>query len=210
MMKNPLPMFALLALPTVASAGLPLLNATCPGGIEVHADAGGPVYLNGQQAAFKKLSDNDFEAKGAGVTVSIGINPDGSASVMYTGKHGANGICQVAASGSSATSGKSEASHRVVIKDTPSGFKLEGRERGHCKLANVEVGRELYNGTCRIKQTVNGASTVYEIKMGNTEPYLFAGHGDSWMHGPDNVKFRDHGNWGVFRWGDFRLEVHED
>jgi hypothetical protein len=46
--------------------------------------------------------------------------------------------------------------------------------------------------------------------MGNTDPFLFGGSGDSWMHGPEKVKFRDHGSWGVFRWGDFRLEVHED
>jgi hypothetical protein len=27
-----------------ASAGIPLVNATCPGGIEVCADEGGPVF----------------------------------------------------------------------------------------------------------------------------------------------------------------------
>lgn len=47
--------------------------------------------------------------------------------------------------------------------------------------------------------------------MGNTEPFLFAtSDGSTWMHGPEEVKFRDCGDWGVFKWDDFRLEVHED
>lgn len=83
----------------VANAGIPLLNSTCPGGIEVHADSGGPVYINGKQAALKTFNENYYEAKGAGVTISISINPDGSPSVSYTGKHRAHGICQIAASG---------------------------------------------------------------------------------------------------------------
>ena len=78
-----------------AQGGIPLLNATCPGGIEVHADKGGPVYINGQEAKLKKLSKNSYDATGSGVTVSIGINPDESVSVLYTGKHGANGVCSV-------------------------------------------------------------------------------------------------------------------
>jgi len=82
-----------------ANAGIPLLNSSCPGDIEVHADAGGPVYINGKQAELKTFNENYYEAKGAGVTVSISINPDGSPSVSYTGKHKAHGICQVADSG---------------------------------------------------------------------------------------------------------------
>ncbi|WP_447809158.1 hypothetical protein [Pseudomonas putida] len=68
----------LLAASGAAHAGIPLLNATCPGNIEVHADKGGP-----------------FEAKGGGVTVSLSINPDGSPDVSYTGKNKANGVCQI-------------------------------------------------------------------------------------------------------------------
>ena len=88
-------------------------------------------------------------------------------------------------------------------------FKLQGRVRGHCKLTNMAVGRELYNGTCVIKQAP-GAPTVISIKMGNTEPFLFATtDGSSWMHGPEKVTFRDRGHTGIFRWGDFRLEVDD-
>ena len=31
---------------TSSLAAIPLLNYTCPGKIEVHADKGGPVYIN--------------------------------------------------------------------------------------------------------------------------------------------------------------------
>ncbi len=45
----------LLAASGAAHAGIPLLNATCPGNIEVHADKGGPVYINGKEATLKKI-----------------------------------------------------------------------------------------------------------------------------------------------------------
>ena len=81
-----------------AHAELSLLNATCPGNIEVHVDQGGPVYINGKEAKLKRVNDNYYEASNAatGVTVSISKNPDGSSDVSYTGKNRANGICQVA------------------------------------------------------------------------------------------------------------------
>jgi hypothetical protein len=90
----------LLAAPLLLAAGwaqaqIPMFNATCPGKIEVHADEGGPIYINGKEGKLKKFNDNYFEAKGAGVTISLSINPDGSAGVSYTGKNRANGVCEV-------------------------------------------------------------------------------------------------------------------
>lgn len=85
----------LFAASNVAYAGIPLLNATCPGNIVVHADQGGPIYINGKEGKLKKFNDNYFEAKGGGVTISLSINPDCSADVSYTGKNRANGVCQV-------------------------------------------------------------------------------------------------------------------
>ncbi|MCX2684747.1 hypothetical protein OO306_04180 [Pseudomonas sp. DCB_AW] len=85
----------LLAASGAAQAGIPLLNATCPGNIEVHADKGGPIYINGKEGKLKTFNENYFEAKGSGVTISLSINPDGSADVSYTGKNRANGVCQV-------------------------------------------------------------------------------------------------------------------
>lgn len=78
-----------------AIAKIPLVNATCPGHIEVHADEGGPIYINGKEAKLHVFNDNYYEAKGHGVTISLSINPDGSAAVSYTGRGGANGICTV-------------------------------------------------------------------------------------------------------------------
>ncbi|HEV7321666.1 MAG TPA: hypothetical protein VGO04_23935 [Ensifer sp.] len=83
----------ILAFAGAAEAKIPLVNATCPGKIEVHADEGGPVYINGKEAKLRVFNENYYEAKGAGVTISLSINPDGSPSVSYTGKGGANGVC---------------------------------------------------------------------------------------------------------------------
>lgn len=78
-----------------AFAKIPLVNATCPHDIEVHADEGGPIYINGKESKLKVINDNYYEATGEGVTISLSINPDGSAAVSYTGHGGANGICTV-------------------------------------------------------------------------------------------------------------------
>lgn len=78
-----------------AAAKIPLVNATCPGNIEVHADQGGPIYINGKEGKLKVFNENYYEAKGGGVTISLTISPDGSADVSYTGKAGANGVCTV-------------------------------------------------------------------------------------------------------------------
>lgn len=94
-------MFFLVALVTtagaanVARADIPLLNATCPGQVEVHADEGGPVYVNGKEARLKRFNDNYYEARSGNLTISLTIRPDGSSDVSYTRKGGANGVCQV-------------------------------------------------------------------------------------------------------------------
>lgn len=83
-----------LAMAGIASAaGIPLLNYTCPTGIDVHADEGGYVYINGEEARLKTFNDNYYEATLRGITVSITLNPDRTASVSYTRRNGANGIC---------------------------------------------------------------------------------------------------------------------
>jgi len=86
---------ALFVVSGAAQAAIPLVNATCPGNIEVHADKDGPIYINGKEGKLKKFNDNYFEAKGSDVTISLSINPDGSPDVSYTGKNRANGVCQV-------------------------------------------------------------------------------------------------------------------
>jgi hypothetical protein len=78
-----------------AKAGIPLLNANCPSKIEVHADEGGPIYINGKEGKLKKFNDNYFEAKHGHVTISLTIRPDGTPDVSYTGQGGANGVCSI-------------------------------------------------------------------------------------------------------------------
>ncbi|WP_211260662.1 hypothetical protein [Pseudoxanthomonas dokdonensis] len=75
-------------------AGIPQLNYSCPGNLDIHADEGGPVYINGKQAALKKFSDSYYEAASGSVTVSLTSSPDGSTQLSYTGANGSNGICQ--------------------------------------------------------------------------------------------------------------------
>ena len=75
-------------------AGLPLVNAECPGGNSVHIDEGGPVYVNGKQAQLKRFNDNYYEASYQGVKYSVSKNADGTASISYTGPGQANGVCQ--------------------------------------------------------------------------------------------------------------------
>jgi len=86
---------AALSFAGVTNAGIPFFNATCPGGIDVHAEEGGYVYFNGKQAKLKKLNSEYYEATGSGITLSIAINPDETVTLSYTGKHGANGVCTV-------------------------------------------------------------------------------------------------------------------
>lgn len=80
---------------SAAQAAIPLVNATCGAGVEVHADQGGPVYINGKEAALKRFNDNYYEAKGQDVTISLAINPDGTPNLSATWKGGKNGICTV-------------------------------------------------------------------------------------------------------------------
>ena len=77
------------------TATIPFFNAECPGDISVHADAGGPVYLNGEEAAFTSFSESYFEAKQGDVTVSVTTMPDGMLDVSYTGPGWANGVCKL-------------------------------------------------------------------------------------------------------------------
>ncbi|MCV9963132.1 hypothetical protein OIU34_14575 [Pararhizobium sp. BT-229] len=97
-MKMFLRVAATAAAMTVAGAAvakIPLVNATCPGEIEVHADEGGPIYINGKEGKLKVFNENYYEARGSDVTISLTIKPDGSADVSYTGKGGANGVCTI-------------------------------------------------------------------------------------------------------------------
>ena len=97
-----MPRFALIAVLLLASptafAAIPGFSATCPGDLSVHADAGGPVFVNGREAKLKTFNENYYEARDeqTGTIISINRNPDGSTAVSYTGKGRANGVCTLA------------------------------------------------------------------------------------------------------------------
>lgn len=87
-----------LSLTPAAMAAIPQLNGTCPGGIEVHADDGGPVYINGRETRLKRFSDSYYEASDdRGTTLSINRTADGGTQMSYTGPGNANGVCSLGA-----------------------------------------------------------------------------------------------------------------
>ncbi|MGG5291813.1 hypothetical protein [Pseudomonas shirazensis] len=73
-----------------------MVNATCPGNVEVRANEGGPIFINEKEATLKKSTDIFVEAKVDGMTVSLSIDPDGNRSMSFTGKGGVNGMCEIA------------------------------------------------------------------------------------------------------------------
>ncbi len=80
------------------SAAIPTINATCPTNIDLHVDAGGYAYINGKESTVEMFSDTAFDVHHGGITVSVLLNPDGTATVSYTRRTGANGICQATVS----------------------------------------------------------------------------------------------------------------
>ncbi len=72
---------------------IPMFNAVCGNGIEVHANEGGPVFIDGEETSLERFNENYFEASQGGTTISISFNPDDSLSLSFTGANRANGIC---------------------------------------------------------------------------------------------------------------------
>lgn len=62
-----------------------------------------------------------------------------------------------------------------------------------------------------VTQSQSGGDTRFSIKMGDAEPFLFAGQRGSknWKYGPEEVQFIDLPNGGIFRWPTFALVVAE-
>ena len=130
-----------------AEAAIPMFNATCPGNLEIHADEGGPVYVNGRETRLKKFNDDYFEASDSdsGVKVSITRSPDGGAQVSYTGKGGANGVCTVGKAQPATSSGNVDASRGEVTCES------NGKEQAECAMdthGDVRLVRQLSRTEC--------------------------------------------------------------
>jgi hypothetical protein len=84
-------------------------------------------------------------------------------------------------------------------------------EHATCKFTNTAASKTLYEGPCKVTQSESGRNTIFSVKMGDAEPYMFAGvRGQkNWMHGPDAVQFTDAAGGGIFRWSTFALVVAE-
>jgi Tol biopolymer transport system component len=178
-----------------AHAGIPLLNFSCPGGISVHADKGGPVYIDGKETKLKTFNENYYEAtdRSSGVTVSISVNPDGSSSVSYTGKHGAHGVCQSAASGGSRTGAESGGGGDVPELAVRNSGEIEVRWGSGCTmLYNSDGNRLQTGGSCSPSQRSRSDDAVARhmreqggsTAEGGGEPLNMRGYGTVTMGGP--------------------------
>jgi hypothetical protein len=82
------------------------------------------------------------------------------------------------------------------------------RDSGLCSLSRSS--QRVYDGPCLLKQVMQGGQSRYEVTLQNGNRYVFQqlggrfeirdGFGGVWP-----VTFVDHGNTGVFRFGDYKL-----
>ena len=82
------------------------------------------------------------------------------------------------------------------------------RDSGLCSLSRS--GQRVFDGPCLLKQVNQGGQSRYEVQLQNGRNYVFQqlggqfqirdGFGGSWP-----VTFIDHGNTGIFRFGDYKL-----
>ncbi|MET0290655.1 MAG: DUF3011 domain-containing protein [Pseudoxanthomonas sp.] len=188
-----------------AWAAVPMFNATCPGALEIHADDGGPVYVNGRQATLKRFNNNYYEARDAqsGTTLSITRADDGGTSLSYTGRNGANGVCTVGqardAMPSPPASGRDAHEGRG-----PSEVTCESQDRAQveCEMdtrGEVQVVRRLSKARCEEGQSwglsrhavwvKDGCRAVFRnvSRSGGTGGGMAMG-GDSTLLGACNVR----------------------
>ena len=85
---------ALATLATPALANPPKFTANCPTGIAVKSNGSGKVKINGAKAVVKTFSATAWEARANGIAIDFSYSGS-ELLVSYTGKGGANGICQV-------------------------------------------------------------------------------------------------------------------
>ena len=87
------------------------------------------------------------------------------------------------------------------------------RDTGLCSLSRG--GQRVYDGPCLLKQVMQGGQSRYEVQLQNGNNYVFQqlggqfqirdGFGGAWP-----VTFIDHGNTGIFRFGDYKLVATQE
>lgn len=104
-----------MAMPAHAKVGP--FTASCPTNINVQYDGHGHLKINGARTELKQVGEGSYDARHGDVTVSI-LREGNGVSVVYTGKHGANGVCQVTmASGGSSSGGSTSQGGGIPSKD---------------------------------------------------------------------------------------------
>jgi hypothetical protein len=98
----------------------------------------------------------------------------------------------------------------VALTSTASAAGLKIGETANCKLTNVTKDVALYDGECQVTEEITNTSTIFTVKMGSAESFMFASaDGKHWMHGPEEVEFTDLGQGAIFKWSDFALAIAE-
>jgi hypothetical protein len=87
------------------------------------------------------------------------------------------------------------------------------RDTGLCSLSRS--GQRVYDGPCMLKQVRQGGQMRYEVKLQNGNNYVFQQAGGSFQisdgfGGTWPVTFIDHGNTGIFRFGDYKLVATQE
>lgn len=80
-----------------AEAKVPPFAASCPGRVEVQADPGGRIFINGLPARLKSLGERGYEARQDGVRVSIFVGPGGRLNVSSAVRGMGDAVCRVRA-----------------------------------------------------------------------------------------------------------------
>ncbi|BDU16750.1 DUF3011 domain-containing protein [Lysobacter auxotrophicus] len=131
-----------------ADAAIPAFNATCPGGRSVHADEGGPVFVDGRAMQLKRFNDDYYEARDgqSGATVSISRSPDGGVQLSWTGKGGANGVCTL---GDAAVAAPAQAAPRELPREVT--CESRDHRQTECDMdtrGDVRMVRQLSDTRC--------------------------------------------------------------
>jgi len=97
--------------------------------------------------------------------------------------------------------------------DARPGQAQVSRDNGLCSLTRAGMG--VFDGPCQLKQVRQGGQNRYEVNLQNGNNYVFEqvnggfqirdGFGGTWP-----VSFIDHGNTGIFRFGDYKLVATQE
>jgi hypothetical protein len=134
----------------VGATAIPQFNYICGANIKVHADRGGPVFIDGKEARLKKINDNYYEATRGGVTISIAFNPDKTLNMSYTGSNRASGICSDSSSSTSRNPETSASRSPAESACLNAVAKKTGVSQGQLSIVDVSTAEAGIGVTIRV------------------------------------------------------------